>query len=756
MSKRLIGQMLLLAFVFGGSTAGAYDFKAGDLYYNIVEGGAEVTTPASGSYELSTVSVPSTVTDGTDTYNVVAIGDSAFEKVKTIKSVTLPEGLKVIGKNAFAETGFAKIELPESLTEIKDRAFYYCDISGAFVIPDNVTTIGSGLFSGCDNLKEVTFGEKLTNIGNNIFGIVYYHIPETTFSTYIYPGVSTIYCKSLVPPNVNGVFQDAPGEDFFFRGIKVYVPQPSCKLYADTKNWKEFNNIIGDPNLPGLAEGHSLFAEGDVNYDLDSQSLTASVVNATNEEALLYKIPASVSKDGETYMVTSIGPLAFYGFKKIRGISLPNTLQSLGDMAFEGCTSLGLVRLSDTEVSVGERTFANCQSLSTVEINKCTGIGAGVFEGCKALSSLKIGTLFKVIPDRAFYGCNVLASVDIHDGITEIGDLAFAYSGIRQVNLPSSLICLGDSVFSNCHKLEKVNLPETITDIPPHMFVESMLTECILSDATEVIGEGAFKDTKLESIVIPASVKSIASNAFLNAGSLRTIRFKGKLDRIGKNAFKGCTSIEAVHIDDLNGWAQTEFYSENSNPIYYAKGFYIGGELARKINLDLGEGSVSMSAFYGCESLETVSVKAKGIGYQAFKACKNIKDLYLDVDKIDADVFTSYPINVYVNRQTPPVSALTTFDEYQYTIGTLNIPEGTIDLYKSATCWNRYLNVAESNFTGLDEIFGESGIDDVEAVIPEGEAEYYDLRGVRVNPEGLAPGLYIKRQGGKSSKVIVN
>lgn len=34
-------------------------------------------------------------------------------------------------------------------------------------------------------------------------------------------------------------------------------------------------------------------------------------------------------------------------------------------------------------------------------------------------------------------------------------------------------------------------------------------------------------------------------------------------------------------------------------------------------------------------------------------------------------------------------------------------------------------------------------------------AEYYNLNGIRVSESSLAPGLYIRRQGGKSTKIIV-
>lgn len=38
---------------------------------------------------------------------------------------------------------------------------------------------------------------------------------------------------------------------------------------------------------------------------------------------------------------------------------------------------------------------------------------------------------------------------------------------------------------------------------------------------------------------------------------------------------------------------------------------------------------------------------------------------------------------------------------------------------------------------------------------PEAPIEYFDLRGIRVNPVNIAPGIYIRRQGSKTSKILV-
>lgn len=55
-------------------------------------------------------------------------------------------------------------------------------------------------------------------------------------------------------------------------------------------------------------------------------------------------------------------------------------------------------------------------------------------------------------------------------------------------------------------------------------------------------------------------------------------------------------------------------------------------------------------------------------------------------------------------------------------------------------------------FNGAQE--GTLGINGVE-LEENAPAEYYDMRGIRHNADSLAPGLYIKRQGSKATKVVV-
>ena len=70
--------------------------------------------------------------------------------------VTIPEGVEIIGSNAFAENDDIKdILFPESLLTIENAAFKYCLNLRIIALPKSVKTIGEQCFYGCEALEEI-------------------------------------------------------------------------------------------------------------------------------------------------------------------------------------------------------------------------------------------------------------------------------------------------------------------------------------------------------------------------------------------------------------------------------------------------------------------------------------------------------------------------------------------------------------------------------------------------------------------------
>ena len=93
---------------------------------------------------LTSVSIPDSVT---------TIGKWTFALCKTLTSVNIPDSVTTIGERAFyACRSLTSVTIPDSVTTIGDYAFAYCESLTSESIPDSVTAIGEDVFAGCDNL----------------------------------------------------------------------------------------------------------------------------------------------------------------------------------------------------------------------------------------------------------------------------------------------------------------------------------------------------------------------------------------------------------------------------------------------------------------------------------------------------------------------------------------------------------------------------------------------------------------------------
>lgn len=85
----------------------------------------------------------------------------AFKDCKTVDVVILHDNVEVISNGfGWKFRSLKHIEIPNSVTEIDDRAFYCCYDLVSIVIPDSVTRIGVDAFCGCGGLKEISIKSK--------------------------------------------------------------------------------------------------------------------------------------------------------------------------------------------------------------------------------------------------------------------------------------------------------------------------------------------------------------------------------------------------------------------------------------------------------------------------------------------------------------------------------------------------------------------------------------------------------------------
>lgn len=82
------------------------------------------------------------------------------------KQVRVPDGIQIIGEEAFSGADMESVVLPTSLVEIGDYAFERCARLKSIVIPEGVWSLGFGAFDGCDSLRVVTLPASFQSIGD--------------------------------------------------------------------------------------------------------------------------------------------------------------------------------------------------------------------------------------------------------------------------------------------------------------------------------------------------------------------------------------------------------------------------------------------------------------------------------------------------------------------------------------------------------------------------------------------------------------
>ncbi|MCR4658889.1 MAG: leucine-rich repeat protein [Bacteroidales bacterium] len=388
-------------------------------------------------------------------------------------------------------------------------------------------------------------------------------------------------------------------------------------------------------------------------------------------------IPSSVTNpnNGQTYAVTSIGGMAFYGCSGLTSVTIPNAVTSIGYDAFYGCsgltsvtipnsvtsigydafsgcsgltsviipnsvTSIGMyafydcsgltsITIPDSVTSIGEMAFSSCSGLTSVNFNaiNCTSMGSSaypVFQSCTNLNTVTIGNNVQTIPAYAFTGCSGLTSVIIPNSVTSIGIYAFYdCSGLTSVTIPNSVTSIGGMAFLNCSGLTSVTIPNSVTSIGNYAFSDCCgLTSALIPDGVTSIGRGSFRNCSgLTSITIPNSVISIGEDSFMDCTGLISVAFNADsctyAGTFDYGPFHGCTNITSFTLGD----------NVKVIPSYLCR------DLTSLYNITI-PGSVTWIdayAFYSCSGLTSVTIpnSVTSIDWYAFGNCNSLDTVYM-------------------------------------------------------------------------------------------------------------------------------
>lgn len=176
----------------------------------------------------------------------------------------------------------------------------------------------------------------------------------------------------------------------------------------------------------------------------------------------------------------------------------------------------------------------------------------------------------KNIESKEFYGFSELTEIEIPEGASYIGDYAFCMcENLIEVHIPASVSVIGKGAFQGCYNLRHVTIGDGVVEIKESAFNTFPIWK---NDASRTSGFGTpmqnisiDKKSKLESVLLPDSLKVIGKESFANCIELKEITLPPNLEEIGEFAFYG-SGIQKYYIyDSAKGEKRNLWHSESGD-----------------------------------------------------------------------------------------------------------------------------------------------------------------------------------------------
>ena len=409
-------------------------------------------------------------------------------------------------------------------------------------------------------------------------------------------------------------------------------------------------------------------------------------------------IPESVTYNGKTYNVTSIGDEAFYLCSSLTSVEIGNSVTSIGDDAFSSCSSLTSIvvapnnpkydsrdncnaiiesesntliagcqnsTIPNSVTSIGAYAFAYCSSLTSVEIpNSVTSIGDYAFVHCSSLRSVKISNSVTSIGIYAFYGCSSLTSVEIGNSVTSIGGVAFAGCS----SLVSLVVASGNPIYDSregCNAIVKTSSNELIAGC--------------------------------KSTIIPNSVTSIGNYAFYGCPSLTSVEIPNSVTWIADGAFSYCSSLTSLVVAPDNPIYDSR---EGCNAIIKtSSNELIAG--CKSTIIPNSVTSIGNYAFYGCSGLTSVEIpnSVTSIGNIAFYICSSLTSVEIPNSVTSIGNYAFYGCSGVTRlscyAKVPPTCGYGVFGGIDKEKCVLQVPGSSLAAYRQADKWKEFLFIED-------------------------------------------------------------
>lgn len=331
---------------------------------------------------------------------IETIGDSAFERVKTLTHVTIPK----------------------SVTEIRGYAFERCENLSTVNLQKGIQTIGYGAFTECVGLTNLIFcGTKadwqavtIDEDGREeLESVLKYHelvkkekVPATcgkdgseeywtcSICDQVYLSADmTQNPQELTAPIAipatgnhswdNGVVTEKATT--VKEGIKTYT----CTVCKATKTEKIAKLKPTNNNSSTVKKGTKVTIKG-YKYTVKNSS-EVTFTGVKNKKASKISIPTTVKIKNKKYKVTAMSEKSLKGVQA-KTIIVGNNVQTIGNSAMENCKQLTKVTLGKNVKKIGKNVFKSDKKLKniTIKSTKLKSVGKNAFKGINSKAKITV------------------------------------------------------------------------------------------------------------------------------------------------------------------------------------------------------------------------------------------------------------------------------------------------------------------------------------------------------------------------------
>lgn len=438
-----------------------------------------------------------------------SLGEGAFRNCKSLTSIKVPEGIKVLEKAVFSGcSSLINIGLPSTLSSSRNT---YDEVYGSsdyvfYKVPRDVNIFcyentdaqfiaesfgfSCHLFhdfaywpsdNGTYSITDVNYNATTVVIPEEIDGVMISSIADSAFAhrtnlmsielkgkldigALAFDGCSNL--KSITfPKYLTGIGEGA------FRGCtsltSVKIPIGFYSIKAQTfAGCSRLKDIIIPGSIGYIAMGSNAAFKGvasDAVFTCNTYSMATKTLKENGYQVKeIDDLQFQVDKEQNVYI---------WRINNLESISIPGTI-------------VGMKVTGIYNTAMQDRT-----KLVSLEIGDGILIRNGAFKDCTSLEEVYIGDDC-IIEASAFEGCTSLRKIVIGNGCTIGNRMCSLDTNLTEVEFKGTVKSFGGSVFSNCSALEHIVLPEGMEQLNCDTFIYC---------------------NSIKAVTMPASIKGIQS-----------------------------------------------------------------------------------------------------------------------------------------------------------------------------------------------------------------------------------------------------